>query len=215
MPVLAEFIIAGKVWTTLRHLGPVGEILLGVADASVIPTPGSLDILLILLIASEPRNWWIYVLAATIGSALGAYITYRIGVKSGKEGLEKRLPAKKLKRVYRWSEKYGVGAVAIPALLPPPFPLSPFLLAAGALKIPKTKFLAAYSAGRLVRYSIVAWLGRRYGQALIHGVQAYSKPIIWGLIALTVLGGIGAGIYIYRRKQQGLPALRSAEKKAA
>ena len=175
----AELIVAAEVWAKLHQLGPLGEVLLGLADSSVIPTPGSLDILLILLVASEPQYWWIYVIAATIGSALGAYLTYRIGLRGGREGLEKRIPEKKLRNVYRWSEKYGVGAVAVPALLPPPFPLSPFLLAAGVLKVPKTKFLAAYSAGRLVRYSIVAWLGRRYGQGLIHWMQEYSRPIIW------------------------------------
>lgn len=213
--MFAELVLAGQVWSKVRALGPVGEVLLGVADASVIPTPGSLDILVILLVVSAPQNWWIFVIAATVGSAIGALMTYEMGVKGGKEGLEKRIPEKKLKSVYRWSEKYGVGSVAVPALLPPPFPLSPFLLAAGALKVPKTKFLAAYSAGRLVRYSIVAWLGRLYGHHLIHGIHEYSKPIIWALIILTTLGGVAAAAYIFDRKRKGLPALHSAEKKAA
>jgi membrane protein YqaA with SNARE-associated domain len=207
--------LAGEVWSKVQALGPLGEVLLGIADASVIPTPGSLDILIILLVGSAPHHWWIFVIAATVGSAIGALITYGIGLEGGKEGLEKRIPEKTLKNVYRWSEKYGVGAVAVPALLPPPFPLSPFLLAAGVLRVPKTKFLTAYSAGRLVRYSIVAWLGRLYGKSLIDVMQHYSKPIIWALIVLAVLGGIGAGIYIYDRKKKGLPALHSAEKKAA
>ncbi|HET9743644.1 MAG TPA: VTT domain-containing protein [Terriglobales bacterium] len=181
----------------------------------MIPTPGSLDILIILLVAGEPQHWWIYVIAATFGSTVGAYITFRLGRKGGKEELEKRFPEKRLKKVYQWSEKYGMGAVAVPALLPPPFPLSPFLLAAGAMKVPKKKFLSAYAVGRFVRYSIVAWLGRLYGDSIISGIKEYSKPIIWGLVGLAVLAGIGAGIYIWRRKQKGLPALKSAEKKAA
>ena len=213
--MFAELIIAGNVWAKLRALGPAGEILLGLADASVIPTPGSLDLLLILLVGSSPGNWWIYVLAATIGSSIGAYITYRIGLKGGKEGLAKRLPEKKLREIYRWSENYGVGAVAVPAFLPPPFPLSPFLLAAGVMKVPKTKFLTAYSGGRLVRYAIVAWLGRKYGQSIIRAMQQYSRPIIWTLIVLAVLGGIAFAAYLWRRKQQGLPMLHSAEKKVA
>ena len=213
--MLPELIIAGQVWAKLRQLGPIGEVLLGLADSSVVPTPGSLDILVILLVAGEPQHWWIFVLAATVGSALGAYITYRIGRTGGKEGLEKRISPRKLRKVYKWSEKYGVGAVAVPALLPPPFPLSPFLLAAGVLRVPKMKFLGAFSVGRLVRYSIVAWLGRKYGQALIHVIQQYSRPIIWALIVLAALGGIAAGAYIYHRKQKGLPALGPAEKKAA
>jgi len=213
--VFFELIIAGGVWAKLRALGPVGEILLGLVDASVIPTPGSLDLLLILLVGSSPRNWWIYVLAATVGSSIGAYITYRIGVKGGKEGLAKRIPERKLANIYRWSETYGVGAVAVPAFLPPPFPLAPFLLAAGVMKVPKSKFLAAYSAGRLVRYGIVAWLGRKYGQSIIRAMQQYSRPIIWTLIALVVLGGLVFAGYLWHRKQQGLPMLHSAEKKAA
>ena len=213
--MFSELIVAGGVWAKLRALGPVGEILLGLADASVVPTPGSLDFLVILLVGSSPGNWWMYVLAATVGSSAGAYITYRIGLKGGKEGLAKRIPEKKLAKIYRWSEKYGVGAVAVPALLPPPFPLSPFLLAAGVMKVPKTKFLAAYSIGRLVRYGIVAWLGRKYGQSIIRAMQEYSRPIIWALILLAVLGGIAAAGYLWRRKQKGLPMLHSAEKKAA
>ena len=200
--MLAELIIVGSVLAKVRALGPIGEILLGLADASVVPTPGSLDILVILLVAGSPHQ-------------LGAYVTYRIGFKGGKEGLAKRLPEKKLKNVYTWSEKYGLGAVAVPALLPPPFPLSPFLLAAGVMNVPKTQFLAAYSAGRFVRYAIVAWLGMRYGQSLIRVIQQYSKPIIWTLILLGILGGIAFAAYVRRRKQRRPPALRSAEKKAA
>ena len=210
-----ELIIAGGVWAKLRALGPIGEILLGLVDASVVPTPGSLDLLLILLVGSSPHNWWIYVLAATVGSTLGAYITYRIGLKGGKEELAKRIPEKKLTNIYRWTEKYGIGAVAVPAFLPPPFPLSPFLLAAGVLKVPKTKFLAAYSSGRLVRYAVVAWLGQKYGQSLIRVMQQYSRPIIWTLSGLGVLGGLAVAAYLWRRKQQGLPMLHSAEKRAA
>ena len=213
--MLAELIATGHVWAKLRQLGPIGEVLLGVADASVIPTPGSLDILIILLVGGEPRHWWIYVIAATIGSSIGAYLTFGIGHKGGKAELEKRIPKKRLNKVYQWSEKYGVGAVAVPALLPPPFPLSPFLLAAGAMSVPRKKFLSAYAAGRLVRYSIVALLGRLYGGAVIRGIQEYSKPIIWSLIVLAICGGIGAAIYVYHRKQKGLPALHSADKKAA
>jgi membrane protein YqaA with SNARE-associated domain len=213
--VFSELIVAGGVWAKLRALGPIGEILLGLVDASVVPTPGSLDLLLILLVGSSPHNWWIYVLAATVGSTLGAYITYRIGLKGGKEELAKRIPEKRLTNIYRWSEKYGVGAVAVPAFLPPPFPLSPFLLAAGVLKVPKTKFLAAYSSGRLVRYAVVAWLGQKYGQSLIRVIQQYSRPIIWTLCGLGVLGGLAVAAYLWRRKQQGLPMLHSAEKRAA
>jgi len=213
--LIAALIIPARVWAELRHLGLLGEVALGIADASVIPTPGSLDILIVLLVAGEPQHWWMFVIAAALGSTLGAYITFHIGEKGGKAELAKRFSHKKLERVYRWSEKYGVGAVAIPALLPPPFPLAPFLLVAGAMRVPRKKFVIAYAVGRTLRYGIVAWLGLLYGPALIHDMQKYSKPIIWSLVGLGVAGGIVAAIYIYRRKRKGLPVLHSAEKKAA
>src|SRR5689334_6603423 len=144
-------------WSTLKNLGIVGQVLLGIADSSVIPTPGSLDALTVLLAASNQRLWWMYAVAATIGSVAGGYLTYRMGVKGGKEALEKRVPPKKLNRVYSLSERYGFGAIMFPAILPPPIPMSPFLIAAGAMKVPTHKFLIAFSVGRLIRYVVVAF----------------------------------------------------------
>lgn len=213
--MLLQLIFAAGIWAKLRSLGAVGQVLLGLADASVIPTPGSLDALTIILAAGNPHLWWFYGLAAAFGSTLGAWLTYRIGRKGGKEGFEKRFPKDKVEKVYRWSDKYGAGAVLVPALLPPPFPLAPFLIAAGAMRIRRVTFLITFFAGRVVRYGIVAFLGKLYGQRLIGFISHYSKPIVIALVVLAVLGGIAFAIFAWRRKQKGLPALRSAEKTAA
>ena len=202
--------LASGIWNTLKHLGVLGQVLLGIADASVIPTPGSLDALTVLLAASNQKLWWLYAVSATIGSVAGGYLTYRIGVKGGKEALEKRVPPKKLERVYSLSERYGFGAIMVPAILPPPVPLSPFLIAAGAMKIPKYKFLTAFSLGRFIRYGVVAYLGKLYGKQLLSFVSRYERPILWVLIGIAIAGGIAAAAYFIRRKQKGLPAFRSA-----
>ena len=66
------------------HLGAFGLIPLGVLDASVIPLPGSMDVLTIVLAAKQP-DWWIYyALMATVGSVTGNYLTYRLARKGGK-----------------------------------------------------------------------------------------------------------------------------------
>lgn len=206
-----SLLLASGIWATLKKLGFFGQVLLGIADASVIPTPGSLDALTVLLAAGNRELWWLYAIGATVGSVIGGYFTYRIGVKGGKEALENRVPRKNLKRVYSLSEKYGFGAIMVPAILPPPVPLSPFLIAAGAMRVPKHKFLTAFSLGRLIRYGIVAYLGKQYGKHILNFVGRYYKPILWGLIGLAVAGGIAATIYFIRRKQQGLPVFRSAK----
>lgn len=204
-------LLSTGLWSTLKNLGIVGQVLLGIADASVIPTPGSLDALTVLLAASNQKLWWLYALAATVGSVAGGYLTYRIGVRGGKEALENRVPAKKLERIYSVSQRYGFGAIMVPAILPPPVPLSPFLIAAGAMKVPKHKFLAAFSLGRLIRYGVVAFLGKVYGKQLLGFVSRYYKPILWVLVGLAIAGGMAATIYFLRRKQKGLPVFRSAK----
>ncbi len=52
-------------------------------------------------------------------------------------------PPKTLDKVYKSFERWDLGAIAIPALLPPPVPMLPFLFGAGAMQYPARKFLLA------------------------------------------------------------------------
>src|SRR6267378_7469904 len=141
----------------LIHLGGPGLILLGLADNSPIPLPGSMDVATILL-AAHNRNMWIYYsMMATAGAVLGGYLTYRMARKGGKETLEKRFSTRKTARAYAIFERWGLAAVAIPAILPPPFPIVPMLLAAGPIQYPARKFLAPLALGRGIGYPIFAY----------------------------------------------------------
>src|SRR5882762_11058836 len=84
----------------LIHLGGPGLILLGLADNSPIPLPGSMDVATILLAAHNRNMWVYYAIMATAGAILGGYLTYRIARKGGKETMEKRFSKKKTTRVY-------------------------------------------------------------------------------------------------------------------
>lgn len=195
------------VWRTLRRLGGLGLILMGVLDSSVIPTPGGLDALTIVLAAREKELWFYYAAMAVIGSVLGGYLTYRLGRKGGEEALERRLSKKRLQSVHSAFERWGFGTVFIPAILPPPFPLSPFLLGAGALNYPLKKYLLALTAGRTIRFTLVAYLASLYGRSLLNLLTKHYVTILIVLIALTVVGGLIFVIYRsrHRRKdEQGL-----------
>ncbi len=185
----------------LIHLGGPGLILLGVADNSLIPLPGSTDIVTILLAAHHREPWYYYASMATLGAILGGYLTYRMARKGGKETLEKRFPPRKVRRVYAIFERWGFAAVAIPAILPPPFPLTPMLLAAGAMQYPTRKFLTALAVGRAIRYTILAYLGYHYGRNIVKFFSEYYWPVLIFLIAFSVLGGL-YGLYEYRRRQK-------------
>jgi membrane protein YqaA with SNARE-associated domain len=197
-----HLLIAASVWSWLRHLGGIGLILLGLADNSVVPLPGSMDVLTIVLAAHHHQLWWYYAAMATIGAVIGGYITYGLARKGGKEAFEGRLSKSRADKVYKRFESWGFGAVAVPALLPPPFPIVPFLLAAGAMQYSRKKFVAALALGRAVRFTIVAGLGALYGRHIIKFFSRYYKPALFALIALAVIGGVFSLVQYYRYKNR-------------
>lgn len=193
--------LAMSLWRHLRRMGGPGLILLGLADNSVIPLTGSVDVLTIWLAARHREPWPYYALMATIGAVIGGYITYALARKGGKETMERKLSKRKAARVYKAFERWGFGAVAIPALLPPPFPFVPFLIAAGAMQYSQKKFLAALTLGRAVRYSIFASLGFRYGRHILRFFDQYYKPALAVLIGLAMIGSVVTLIQYLRYRQ--------------
>jgi len=195
-----HFIIAITVWNHLRHLGGVGLVLLGLADNSIIPLPGSVDILTIVLAAHHSRLWWYYAFMATVGAVIGGYITYGLARRGGKQAFERKLSKKTAEKVFKRFERWGFFAVAVPAILPPPFPIVPFLLAAGALQYSRRKFVLALALGRGVRFTIVAGLGAIYGRHIVRFFSRYYKPALFMLIGLAVIAGIISLVQYYRYK---------------
>jgi membrane protein YqaA with SNARE-associated domain len=202
MPAQLHFLIAVSVWSWLRHLGGVGLVLLGLADNSIVPLPGSMDVLTILLAARHSQLWWYYAFMATVGAVIGGYITYGLARKGGKEAFERKLSKKTAEKVFNRFERWGFFAVAVPALLPPPFPIVPFLLAAGALQYSRRKFVGALALGRGVRFTIVAGLGAIYGRHIVRFFSRYYKPALFTLIGLAVIAGIVSAVQYYRYKSR-------------
>jgi membrane protein YqaA with SNARE-associated domain len=195
-------LLALPIWRQLRHLGGVGLVLLGLADNSVIPLTGSMDVLTIWLAARHREPWPYYAFMATLGAVIGGYVTYSLARKGGKETMERKLSKRRAAQVCKAFERWGFGAVAIPALMPPPFPFLPFLLAAGAMQYSRKKFLAALILGRGVRYSIVAGLGFFYGRHILRFFSQYYKPAVAILIGLAVIGTVLTIIQYLRYKRR-------------
>lgn len=201
MPLPALILLATKksALRWLIHLGGPGLILLGLADNSLIPLPGSTDVVTILLAAHHREPWFYYAFMATAGAVPGGYLTYHVARKGGKATLEKRFSKKKVNKVYAIFERYGFAAVAIPALLPPPFPIVPMLLGAGAMQYPTRKFLTALAVGRGIRFAILAYLGFHYGRNIVKFFALYYWPVMGALVALSALGGL-YGLYEHKRR---------------
>ena len=194
--------IAVTVWSRLRHLGGVGLVLLGLADNSIVPLPGSMDVLTIILAAHHTQLWWYYAFMATVGAVIGGYITYGLARKGGKEAFERKLSKRTAEKVFKRFERWGFFAVAVPALLPPPFPIVPFLLAAGAMQYSRKKFVSALTLGRGIRFTLVAGLGAIYGRHIVRFFSRYYEPALIALIGLSVIAGVFSLIQYYRYKNR-------------
>lgn len=179
-----------SVWRWLRHVGGLGFIPLGLVDSSVIPIPGMMDALTIVLAAHDRQLWAYYAVMATLGSVVGGYVTYRLARKQGENALAKRFPRKKVEKVNKLFARWGFGAIAIPAILPPPMPLVPFLVAAGAMQYSLKKFIAAMMLGRLIRYGLLAYLGAIYGRHILSWFSRFGYPILYTVIGIALVSTV-------------------------
>jgi membrane protein YqaA with SNARE-associated domain len=177
----------------LFSFGIFGVFFVSIVDSSFVPLPlpGLTDIMIIVL-AAQHHSWLLLILLATAGSALGGYFSYQVGQSGGMAFIEKHIPARIFKRVCDWMENHAILSVALPAILPPPMPLSPFVLAAGALHMSRKKFLTTFTISRAARHTIAAWLGIHYGRRIVHlwnGLSAkYATPvliILWTVITIS------------------------------
>jgi len=177
----------------LFSFGLFGVFLVSIVDSSFVPlpVPGVTDIMIIIM-SAQHQNVILLVLLATVGSALGGYFSHLVGQRGGMAFLEKRVPPRIFIRVCHWMETHAILSVALPAILPPPMPLSPFVLAAGALNMSRKKFMIAFTVSRCLRHTIAAWLGIHYGRHIIRLWNGLSTKyattfliVLWAGIAIS------------------------------
>lgn len=189
----------------LLHLGGVGLIPLGLLDSSPFPVPGSMDVATILLAARDKPLWFYYALMATLGSVAGSLVTFRLARQGGKEAITKRLSEKNARRVVKRFERWGFAAIFVPALLPPPVPIVPFVIAAGGMQYSLTKFLLAMTTARAIRYTILAYLGVRYGHQILGAFAAHGLTVAI-ICAGVAAAGVAAFLITRRTKHRKKPA---------
>lgn len=189
----------------LLHFGLAGIFGIAAVDASIIPLPipGTSD-LLILLLSAHRENPFLVALAGITGSLLGGVFTWGAGKKGGEAMLKRYASERLVKRIKSWVMRKGMLTVGVACLLPPPVPLMPFLLAAGALGVSRKRYMIALGIARTIRYGLLAWLGTRYGRVVIRlwarYLAGWSEVILWTFIAL-VIAAVCVGIWKYRHDQ--------------
>ena len=198
---LGKFIVTVPIYVA----GPA-MILIGALDSSLLSLPEINDYLVVARCFTHPRAVFFFPLFASTGSVLGCLLLYTILQRGGLAVLHRRFKLEHVQRVERVYARFGIFALAIPALLPPPMPFKIFVATAGALQFPRRKFLLTILIARSVRYYTEGVLAVFYGERVLRFIRDN------GLIIVTCVGGICLlALVIYLISNKGRAAVKAAK----
>jgi membrane protein YqaA with SNARE-associated domain len=162
--------------------------------------PLAVDIAVVILASRSRELFWLYPILASAGSLCGAALTYYIGRRLGEVGLERYVPKKRLAGFRRRIEEKGAVALPILDLIPPPFPFTACVLAAGALKVDTVLFFVTLFLTRLLRFGVEAVLAYFYGPTIIGWLESdIFEYIGTALFAAAIIGTIVTTIELIRK----------------
>jgi membrane protein YqaA with SNARE-associated domain len=171
-------------------VGGPGLFLIALLDSSFLSFPQVADALVLLQSAHHPARMAVYAGAATLGSLCGCLLLFRVGRAGGDVFLLRRFPARHVDRALRFYRRFGILAILLPALLPPPAPLKLFVLLSGAAGMSPLTFAAGIGIGRGVRYFSQGYLASRYGDRAGAWMAQYAPALATGLAVACVAAAL-------------------------
>ncbi len=159
-------------------------ILIGALDSSLLSLPEVNDYLVVARCYTHPKTVFFFPLFAAIGSLLGCLLLYTILSRGGRAVLHRRFRIEHVLRVERAYARFGILALVVPALLPPPMPFKIFVATAGALQFPRRRFLLTIFLARSLRYYVEGTLAVFYGQRVLR----FFKDN--GLLIISIVTGL-------------------------
>ena len=178
--------------------GPLAILVLTTVDAAAFGIP--LDPVVAYYAFTDRRRIWLYILLGSIGSAVGSLVPYLIGYKGGEAFVVKRVGQQRFQRVHSRVERYGIWALIIPSMLPPPTPFKLFVFCAGVVEMSWMKLVGSIFVGRLMRFTLLSVLTIFFGP---HIVDVFQNIIVchWQM-ALAVAAGIVVVILLVTRRRR-------------
>ena len=219
MPVLAHNVYSRPAMRHLTqallaffwHFGGLGLVVLGILDSSFLFAPLGNDLLVVAMSArrhSVPLMLY-YAAASTVGSVLGCLLVDVTLRRAGEKGLERHLPKKRLDYVKRKVTDNAAWALIIAAIAPPPFPFTPFVMAAAALQYPRKRMMAVIGAARMVRFTALGVLALLFGKRILKWAQSdVVQGVLIGLVVGCTVGSIISVVGWIRRSRGAKPGRR-------
>jgi membrane protein YqaA with SNARE-associated domain len=196
--MLGKIVAAITAWAT--GLGGVGLFIIAALDSSFLSFPQVNDVLVIVLSAKYPDRMLYYAGMTTAGSLLGCFMLFAVARRGGEVFMRKRLKGAHVDRAMRLYQRFGILAVVVPALLPPPIPFKVFVVLAGAANVATWRFALAIVIGRGIRYFGQGYLAVLYGEHALEFMQAHGAEIGIGLALLAAVSGLALVILRRRRR---------------
>jgi len=170
-------------------LGAPGLFLVAALDSSILSLPQVNDLLLILSVTRHPELMPLYASMSTLGSLAGCFVMYAIGRKGEEALIRKRFSGPRSQRALALFNRFGMLAVLVPAILPPPAPFKIFVILAGVSRMSPWTFAIAIVLGRGFRYVFEGLLAIWYGERAITFLEQNGRQVaLWTGLAVLVLG---------------------------
>jgi membrane protein YqaA with SNARE-associated domain len=163
-----QLFVKYKIWllALLKPLGFWGAGCIAFLDAAAFPVP--LDLIIAGYVWADKKHFYLYVIVASAGSALGGLVPFLLGRAGGELLLMKRINRDRYEQLRDRFEKQEFLAILIPSMLPPPTPWKLFVIAAGVFEMKVGNFLLAVFAGRVIRDLVTAILTIEYGPEIVN-----------------------------------------------
>jgi membrane protein YqaA with SNARE-associated domain len=187
---------------------PAGLLILAALDSTLFfSLPGGIDAAVLLVAVRRQTTWWLVALVATAGSVGGAALTFWMGIKIGEHSLDRYIPRRRLTRIRRKVNETGAIGLAVLDLIPPPFPFTPFILAAGALEVDTATFFGTLTVCRLIRFGGEALLAIIYGRRILAWLD--SNVFLDVVVVVALLGAGFTALSILKLYRSSRGAIRS------
>src|SRR5947209_5065997 len=204
LQVLARRLGGFIVHVPIYVAGPA-MVLIGALDSSLLSLPEINDYLVVARCYTHPRATFFFPLFAATGSVLGCWLLYTIMQRGGLAVLHRRFKLENVHRVERAYARFGVLALVVPALLPPPMPFKIFVATAGALQFPRRRFLITILLARSLRYYTEGVLAVYYGRRVLQFLKDNGLMIVTAVFAVCLVA-----LANYLLSNKGRAAVKSA-----
>ncbi|HSC26749.1 MAG TPA: VTT domain-containing protein [Vicinamibacterales bacterium] len=183
-------------------LGGPGLFVIAFLDSSFLSFPEVNDLLVILLTTRHPERMPYYATMTTLGSIGGCLALYLLARKGGDAFLRKRVHERHIDSAMELFRRFGLLAVLVPSILPPPTPFKVFVLAAGVARVRLLHFVVAIAVGRGFRYFGQGLLAVWYGEAAAAFLEQNAKPVALAVAAAVAILGVLYLLWQRRRQER-------------